>query len=260
MDSRHARPSLANLAQTMVVLAWVIVFWGLLLRLGGVPLAAKFLSPNYWWLIDMGIAVLGLFLLSLVYCDPPHTSRGGLSLLLHTGVMIVPLLYLPIAMGSQLSAEASIIPVVSLVPLDGSSEEGVPDAVLDTADPKEKERRPTHDVGGTPPEPVSLLDLSLAGEAYLEKRIETLGIVYRDERLPRRTFLCYRLLMLCCAADARPVAVLVRYGKTSGLKTGDWVSVEGVVGQAKVKGRVVRQISADRVAIAQEPKVPYLFQ
>ena len=58
--------------------------------------------------------------------------------------------------------------------------------------------------------------------------------------------------MTCCAADATPVAVPVRWEKAAALKEGGWVKVFGTTNPA------ARVLAADEVEPTKEPADPYL--
>ena len=109
------------------------------------------------------------------------------------------------------------------------------------------------------PENPSLLRLVLDSKPYQGRRVTTMGMAYWDEKVPGHTFFCYRLTMYCCAADARPVGVLVEYDKPKTLKKGDWVRVEGTVGFGTFKDQRVTKITADKVTPTAPPADPYLL-
>ncbi len=258
MDVEPHRPSFSNLFRMCVTLVWILVFWVLSVRLGGVPLLAKFLHPSYWWMIDLGTGILVCFLISLAYCKPDPNPRRGFRLLMHIAVMLIPVLYLPLAVESRLSPDSARSRSVHLMRLVGT-----PNGAAGHATPD----KPIQDVESTTPPPetssvhetVSLLDLQLAGPARSGRRVITEGAVYVDEKLPPGTFFCYRLLMWCCAADARPIGAIIRYTGATGVKSGDWVSIEGTVASGVINGHRVLQIVAENVTIGEQPKTPYLF-
>jgi hypothetical protein len=62
------------------------------------------------------------------------------------------------------------------------------------------------------PEP-TLLELLSDPEDFEGSNVTLLGIVHRDKRLPTNAFYCYRLVMICCAADATPAGVIVEWSR-----------------------------------------------
>lgn len=250
MHPGDEKPSFENLLRTVVVLVWIIAFWILVQRVDNVPLAARFLSPGYWWLPQLGAGILVLFFIALVYCEPLRTQRRGAALVVRTALMILPLLYLPTALGSTFSLESAKTRSVNF---GGSYEDlrdsAVEEAVAGHAIPESAEA----------PAELSLLTLNIHRGRYSGKRVRTLGMVYRDSSMPQEVFFCYRLVMWCCAADARPVAVLVEATQATALKGGEWVQVDGTMGIADFKGRQIVRVRADSVQPTEAPKIPFLL-
>jgi len=84
------------------------------------------------------------------------------------------------------------------------------------------------------------------------EKVGAMGFVVRTPTTPPGHFLLVRFLITCCAADASPAAVLVRWPKAETLKGNQWVKVYG---QTEPKGKV---LAADEVIEVSEPKKPYL--
>jgi putative membrane protein len=255
VDSDQNRPSFYRLLQLMVALAWIVAFWLLLLGPWGTPLLGKFLRPDYWWLVEIGTAILMSFVLSLVYCAPHNRGTRGLGLLLQMGIMILPLLYLPTAAVSKLSPEAvkkrSFYVAQSGPAKDDASRSEMSGLVLKEGQGAKK--------GLNLEENPSLLRLVFEPGPYEGKRVSTMGMVYWDDRLPENSFFCFQLLMFCCAADARPIGILVEYDKSNTLEKGSWVTVDGTVGFGTLGDRRLTKISAEQVKPTEPPKDPYLL-
>lgn len=255
VDSSQERGSCFRLFQLIVLLAWITGFWLLGASFGGTPLLGKFLRPDYWWIVKMGTTVLVLFLIALVVCEPHDRGRRGVALLLQMGIMIVPLLYLPTAVSSNLSPEAAKKRSLSVagcgLPLESVSSRQSSGSV--SAEGKAEPQEPKLLVN--PP----LIDLLRQSERYDGKPVTTLGRVCLDDRLPQGTFFCYRLLMVCCAADVVPIGVLVDYGKIKTLQNGGWVKVSGTVGLTTFESHRAVKIVAQRVEPTTPPKDPYVW-
>ncbi|MBI5252138.1 MAG: TIGR03943 family protein [Desulfomonile tiedjei] len=244
MDSNRNKASFARLLQLIVLVPWIAAFWVLLQRMGGKPLLGKFLRPDYWWLVEAGTAILVIFLISLVYCNPRGGGRRGVSLVVQMGIMILPLLYLPTSVVSQLSPEA-----VKKRSFHMAQSRPI---TTDTAS--------TSGLNADLSENPSLLRLVLEPAPYEGREISVTGMVYWDEQLPENMFFCYQLLMFCCAADAKPIGVLVQYDKSQTLAKSSWVKAEGTVGSANIMDKRVIRISATTVESIEPPKDPYLLQ
>ena len=90
------------------------------------------------------------------------------------------------------------------------------------------------------------------------RHVVTDGRVYRDDALPDGQMALYRFVVVCCAADAMPVQVVVKASDLSGLRNDQWVRVEGAVGSAHQDGGEIPVIDATKVTTIPPPDEPYL--
>jgi uncharacterized repeat protein (TIGR03943 family) len=90
------------------------------------------------------------------------------------------------------------------------------------------------------------------------KRVQVIGFVYRDARLPPDRFLVARFVLKCCAVDAQPVGLPVRTRATAP-EQGTWVTVEGAWEVDSVGDRRQPLIAASAVTPAARPAQPYLY-
>lgn len=244
MHTNRETASFSHLFQLIVLVAWIAAFCLLLQGMGGKHLIAKFLRPDYWWLVEVGAGILVVFVIARVYCDPHSHGNRGATLLVQIGILLLPLLYLPQAVVSELSPEA-----VEKRSID-MSHSGQNSMAANS---------PKNDAADLPNDP-SLLRLVADAKSYEGRKISTIGMVYTSDKLPENTFFCYQLLMFCCAADARPVGVLVKYGESGNLAAGSWIRVEGILGIETIQDKQVMQITAERVETIDPPKEQFLFQ
>ncbi len=244
MHANRETASFSHLFQLIVLVAWIAAFCLLLQGMGGMSLIAKFLRPDYWWLVEIGAAILVIFVIANVYCDPHNRGKKGVTLLVQIGILMLPLLYLPQAVMSELSPQALEKRSIDMTHSGQSSMAA---------------RFPTTEAGELPNDP-SLLRLVVDAKSYEGRKISTIGMVYTSDKLPENTFFCYQLLMFCCAADARPVGVLVRYGESNNLAAGSWIRVEGKLGIETIEEKQIVQITAERVETIDPPKEQFLFQ
>jgi len=107
----------------------------------------------------------------------------------------------------------------------------------------------------------SLLDLLADAEQFDGKRVTTEGMVYRTAKNAENTFTLFRFAVVCCAADALPLAVTVRNTTTEILKNDTWVKVEGIFSIETSNGKQVSNIAAEVIqSIPQPPpEKRYLF-
>ena len=84
------------------------------------------------------------------------------------------------------------------------------------------------------------------------EKVTAVGLVAHVPQLPPDQFLLIRFKMTCCAADATPVAVPVRWADAAALKDRTWVKVFGQTDPA------AKAVLADEVEPTKEPPDPYL--
>jgi len=109
---------------------------------------------------------------------------------------------------------------------------------------------------------VEVVDLLIAAQqpafynALNGKRVELTGQVLGSDR---GAFRLLRLLVLCCAADAQPLAVRVENHTGPNPTPMAWVKVTGKVSFLKKGKAVVPVIAAENVAAVAQPEEPFLY-
>ena len=93
----------------------------------------------------------------------------------------------------------------------------------------------------------------------LGRRVIVEGFVHHEKGLPEGTFIAFRFLIYCCAADAQPVGVLTQYARQDALPEEAWVRIEGSVQVTMLGGKPCPIVNAEAVTITQPPKNPYLY-
>ncbi len=258
MHSEPSRVRRTGMLQTAVVIAWMLAFGWLALGSGDDPLLGRFIRSDYWWLVYTGIGILLALGASLVVRPPRHNGLGGLRSLLQIGILLLPLLFLPLAVTSELSTDAAekrslYTPrVVASRPESSSPARIEPKRKTPTEKPQPAATREQ------PPEP-TMLDLVSDPEDFEGSNVTLAGMVHRDKRLPANSFFCYRLVMVCCAADATPAGVIVDWPGSSKLKKGTWVTVHGKVTLTTFEGGDYPAISAVKVEKTNPPKNRFLI-
>jgi len=113
----------------------------------------------------------------------------------------------------------------------------------------------------SPDHAISLLDLLAEAEKFDGKRVTTEGMVYRSVKNGENTFMLFRFAVICCAADALPLAVEVKSRPAVILKNDAWVRVGGIFSTQTLNGKQVTSIAADAIqSIPQPPpEKRYLF-
>jgi len=91
-------------------------------------------------------------------------------------------------------------------------------------------------------------------EEINERDVAVEGMVYKGEE--KEKFTLIRFLITCCAADATPLGIEVKYkGERKELKNEEWVKVKGKV---KIEEGKVK-IYAEEIEKTNPPKDPYIY-
>lgn len=85
------------------------------------------------------------------------------------------------------------------------------------------------------------------------------GFVYRDDRFDEAEFMVTRFVLSCCAADAAPIGLMVRWPKGVTLADDEWVEVKGHFEAGQFAGETMPILIADSVAPTDVPERPYLY-
>jgi uncharacterized repeat protein (TIGR03943 family) len=244
--------------QATVIIAWMAAFGWLARGSGDDSLLGRFIRSDYWWLVYTGIGILIALAASLVVRPPRQSGLGSLRSLLQVGILFLPLFYLPLAVTSELSTVAAEKRSLYTPRVAASRPESPRPAM---SDPKPKNQIESAKLPKNPaksPEP-TMLELLSDPEDFEGSNVTLVGIVHRDKRLPANAFYCYRLVMVCCAADATPAGVIVEWPESNKLKKGTWVKVNGKVTFTKFDESDYPAISAVNVEKTSPPKNQFLF-
>jgi len=235
-----------KIAHSLLLLLWAGFF--LWLILWGQPSLARLLHPKLWWLIICGAIVLLLFLGVNVWQPAAAFSRKSAlrwrwPFLL---ILAVPIAYSTMLPSARFSGQTFHQRVLSdssgvLLPMDGGdSNEGATESSTSG--------------GETPLTRITAQAAQLAGT-----EVETVCQILRDQQLPQDMMICYRFLVTCCAADARPVFILVRSGNHPAPGNDAWVRVRGPLSLHENHGVTLPLLTATSLTVVPEPAFPFLF-
>lgn len=280
-----------GLVQAAVLTGWSIALGWLGHGSAGDRLLGRFLRPDYWWIVYLALWVFVALLASLAFSQPRQRGLDRRRSLIQAIILSLPLLSLPLAVSSELSVEAaekrslfapravmkqSEPPKAMAVRSEASREMAgessssyTPRVIAKrsaSSKPTQTERKLKISLNksrsaATPVKSheANLWNLISDPEAFRGSNATVVGVVYNDKRLPGNSFFCYRLLMVCCAADASPVGVMVKWPETPRLKTGSWVKARGKVVFTMFEGQRYPAISATKVEKTSPPKNRFLI-
>ena len=237
---------------------WLILFLHLLGTPtdGEVRRLAYFLNPSLWWLIagglGMTILLLGSELFAIRCSDKPfRPATLGQNI-----ILILPLLFYLPAQNLTLSSSGF-----------GKRLTGKPELTT-MQDDSPDGRDIKHGNKGSSvleTEKTRIMEFPLSylidkPQNYVGKETKIKGMVFYNDELPDATFLCIRLLVTCCLADASPKGILVHYGDSKPPPEFSWVLIKGKYiaitrGETDYLG-----IEANSLEIVEEPRVPYLYR
>jgi uncharacterized repeat protein (TIGR03943 family) len=96
-------------------------------------------------------------------------------------------------------------------------------------------------------------------EAFAGEEARVIGFVYRAPGLPADAFLVSRFMLSCCAADATPIGLVVRWPDVGTLADDQWVEVSGRFEPGELDGQTVNLLVAAQVTRVEPPAQPYLY-
>jgi uncharacterized repeat protein (TIGR03943 family) len=90
-------------------------------------------------------------------------------------------------------------------------------------------------------------------------KVATIVLASRPKGLPDDLFLGVRFKMTCCAADAMPIEILIRWPRAAAIEDDAWVKVLGTARRELIAGRPAVVLTADEVApLKDPPEQPYI--
>jgi putative membrane protein len=95
--------------------------------------------------------------------------------------------------------------------------------------------------------------------AFNEQEAHLIGFVYRDDRFAADTFMVSRFVLSCCAADAAPLGLMVRWPESSTLAADQWVEVTGHFEAGELDGEPMPVLIAEKITPTAIPDQPYLY-
>lgn len=105
----------------------------------------------------------------------------------------------------------------------------------------------------------SIGDITNNINKYQGRSIKISGFIYRNSMLKNNQFVIARMLMVCCAADASPVGLLVSCNESEFLEERGWYTVSGVISSGTYNGKETAVISAKSLRKIETPVEQYVY-
>jgi uncharacterized repeat protein (TIGR03943 family) len=229
-----------------------------------------FLAPSYRGLLVAGGVVLAAFAgaVALRGLPGPHGACSPSAAWLPVAICLVPLAFLvvnPHPTPSSFSLEVQAKLNYLWRSQDALGLADLPRPAADANTTPARQAAPSSGPAGAAgtsansPEQLDIMDLFIRYPKNIGRNVEVIGVVCRQPNLPPGTFAVFRYLITCCAADARPVAVLVTRAEGVGEPppANTWVRLRGTVARTNVRGLDLPMLKAQEVTPIPAPANPY---
>ncbi len=206
---------------------------------------ATFLNPSLWPLMLLALLLSGAFLTALLVLPGGHAVRNEVAWV-RTAVLGLPLLYVVLGFGQTLGSDA-----LQKRSVGGLADLGDLAALGDIDD----DFVPHVQNKGV----MTVLQVVRRGKALEGTEVTTLGQVAREVGEPDGHFVLFRFVVNCCAADARPVGILIDTRGRKAPPKDQWYRIVGTVEATEVEGKPAHVIRAKEMQRIGRPKEPYLY-
>jgi putative membrane protein len=231
IDRAAARASAA--AAPAVLAAWTAAFFWLL---GGGKYQA-FLQPKLEPLVAAGAVLSGILALAALHSvlrrrGTAAAPRGGVAGVV---LMLIPIAFLWTVYGESLGQHALSKRAVVI----GREQVAAPPAPVPAGEGPEKAPAPAS------AREVTLSDLTDRASDFLGSAVVLEGMISKSGGLPEDWILLFRFRIVCCAADAQPLGVMVRgRGLFDKLQEDSWVRISGRFEMLDFDGEATPAVSA----------------
>lgn len=104
----------------------------------------------------------------------------------------------------------------------------------------------------------TVVDINMNFPDNVGQQVVTEGMVTRMDDQPSGSIVVFRFAIVCCAADAQPVGVLVKGDGLEDLAKDAWIRVTGQLTKTKLNDDDIPTIQAEKIEHIQPPAGPYL--
>lgn len=242
--------------------AIALLMWGLLLlkyRISGQ--IYYLLHPNYVWLTN----VAGLSLLALALYRLCERWGGGRRRAKRrsSAISVQHMSFFPVGLGSGLLLAIAILGMVYTprpFASDIALQRGVADTLIMTRSQPQSFRASKQPADRSLIEWIRTLNVYPEPDAYTGEAVNVDGFVVYPEELPAGYLMISRFIITCCAADAYPVGLPVKFeGDRADYPADTWLRVNGEMITETLNGQRQLVIQAQNLESIPEPRNPYDF-
>lgn len=239
-------------AAVLLVLGLVLLFYRATGKL------ALLIHPHYVTLVTVAgvlLVVLGSYLSVERWRRSPHQVLGDQHLTLLAPSVSLMLLVATIAVALFIPPK----PLSSLTAMNRGAADGMLLSLSGTLDPQpfrvsfnSQERSLT--------DWVRTLNAYPDPEAYVGLAVDVQGFVIHPGNLDDPAlFLAAQFEIACCAADARPIGLPVRWPEAQALVADRWYEIRGTMAAEEIRGELQLAIVAEQVTEIPTPASPYAY-
>lgn len=105
----------------------------------------------------------------------------------------------------------------------------------------------------------TLTTVDLYMDAFVGKKMELTGFVYRQEEMKDNQFVVGRFSIQCCSADAAPFGVLIEYDRAKNFTDDSWVTVTGTIQKTRFNDMDIMMLKVEKIASAEPSKAQYVY-
>ncbi|MED4401288.1 TIGR03943 family protein [Metabacillus fastidiosus] len=95
---------------------------------------------------------------------------------------------------------------------------------------------------------------------FINKEIELIGFVYREENFNENEFVIARFGLSCCVADASVYGTLAAVHDATQYKNDEWVRVSGKLATTEYEGYTIPYLLIQKIKKIDQPQAPYVYE
>ena len=254
---------------TSLLLCWSFAFLWVLQK----DRYAYFIRPDFRWLIYSSLFFCALLSLALIVPGGQVRRLGTLEIVVRTSIMLLPLIYMRAMTGETLSSRDLALRAVASPTLSKgfrpaqktrdlplAARTGIPiSSLIGVIRPKWMSEIEKLSSTRSSKKKLPIIKIKSEFLKVYGNPVETIGMVYRDDRLPANCFIAFQFHIVCCAADAMPIGCLVQWANNSSLKNDSWCKISGTVTKGEFNGKPVIMVKANNVKKIKTPSNPYSY-
>jgi uncharacterized repeat protein (TIGR03943 family) len=209
-----------------------------------------FLRPELGLLLVVALAVMMGFLFAEMrqWGHPRVFGLAGASRML---ILLAPLVYMSVARGASLDSRAFQNRWTEMSGTNAVLRAGNEMGAMNSA------------ASSNTAVEATMLDLTYSPARFKNQQIAVIGMIHRDSKIKERfgsdACLLFRFVVSCCAADARPVAILTGGDVPADWADDTWIRAEGRFTLRDDKGQPVPTLEISTATRIPKPRQPYLY-